>query len=176
VPRPGRDSGRPGRSAMHDRAVTLEQIRAVSSRNPICARPGLRRTRDSESSWQSACRMHIPTRRTGPESLRWRHTRARPRASLPSRRTPLDYPSPAARPGSRQSVLKSTRTLRTLRTLCARWAPFKVQTLHESLNRFISLGGNDHINMQQTGTGHEIRVTSRCKYHCGCNMKESESS
>ena len=50
-----------------------------------------------------------------------------------------------------------------------------VQTLYESLNRFISLGGNDHINRRQTGSGREIRVTSRCKYHCGSNMKESES-
>ena len=52
----------------------------------------------------------------------------------------------------------------TSRTL----GPF--QTL-ESLNRFISLGGNDHINRQQTGSGREIRVTSRCQYHCGRNMK-----
>jgi hypothetical protein len=46
-----------------------------------------------------------------------------------------------------------------------------VQTLYESLNQFISLGGNDHINRQQTGSGREIRVTSRCQYHCECNMK-----
>ena len=30
-----------------------------------------------------------------------------------------------------------------------------VQTLYESLNRFISLGGNDHIDRQQTGSGRE---------------------
>ena len=28
-----------------------------------------------------------------------------------------------------------------------------VQTLYESLNRFISLGGNDHIDRLQTGSG-----------------------
>ena len=50
-----------------------------------------------------------------------------------------------------------------------------VQTLYESLNRFISLGGNDHNSRLQTGLGREIRVTSRCEYHRGRNMKESES-
>jgi hypothetical protein len=37
-----------------------------------------------------------------------------------------------------------------------------VQTVYESLNRYISLGGSDHINRQQTGPGLEIRVKSRC--------------
>jgi hypothetical protein len=50
-----------------------------------------------------------------------------------------------------------------------------VQTLVESLNRFVSLGDKDHINRRQTSSGREIRVTSRCKYHCGRNMKEPES-
>jgi hypothetical protein len=50
-----------------------------------------------------------------------------------------------------------------------------VQTLYESLNRFISLGGNDHTNRRQTGLGREIRVTNRCQYHCGCNMNTSLS-
>jgi hypothetical protein len=29
------------------------------------------------------------------------------------------------------------------------------------------------FNRQQTGPGREIRVTSPCQYHCGCNLKES---
>ena len=30
-----------------------------------------------------------------------------------------------------------------------------IQSLSESLNRFIPLGGNDHIDRQQTGSGRE---------------------
>jgi hypothetical protein len=45
-----------------------------------------------------------------------------------------------------------------------------VQTLYESLNRFISLGGNDHIDRQHFCPGRE-RVTCLRQYHRGCNMK-----
>ncbi len=41
---------------------------------------------------------------------------------------------------------------------------------HESLNRLISLGDNDHIDRPQFCPGRE-RVTSQRHYHRGCNMK-----